>query len=50
MKRFSIDRESRCVEPVGDGKCSKINVVIRCSRSVDDNWTYNTIGILNRVV
>ena len=40
----------RRMEPIRDGQCSKINVVVGSGWSVDDDGSDNTVGILNRIM
>lgn len=50
MKAGSIDCEDRGVEPIHQWVGSKIDIVVRCRWSMDDERAKQTITILHRVV
>jgi hypothetical protein len=50
MQSGRVDGEDTRVEPVGQRKRSKINVVIGCRRSVDDHGSPEAIPVLDGIV
>lgn len=50
MQCYSVDGKDGRVEPVSNRICAKIDVVVRCRWTMNDNRPPETIAVLDRIV